>query len=53
MNASIVTNSYEQDVGSVAGPFRVVKKVGRVKYQIEMPHRRKKKQIYHGNLLKK
>ena len=35
------------------GPFRVVKKVGRVNYEIEMPHRRKKKQTYHTNLLKK
>ena len=31
------------------GPFRVVKKVGRVNYEIEMPHRRKKKQTYHTN----
>ena len=35
------------------GPFRVVKKVGCVNYEIEMPHRRKKKQTYHTNLLKK
>ena len=35
------------------GPFRVIKKIGRVNYQIEMPHHRKKKQIYHTNLLKK
>ncbi len=35
------------------GPYRVVRKVGRVDYQIEMPHRRKKYQIYHVNLLKK
>ena len=35
------------------GPFRVIKKIGRVNYQIEMPHYRKKKQIYHTNLLKK
>jgi transposase InsO family protein len=35
------------------GPFRVVKKVGHVNYEIEMPHRRKKRQIYHTNLLKK
>ena len=35
------------------GPFRVIKKIGRVNNQIEMPHYRKKKQIYHTNLLKK
>ena len=35
------------------GPFKVVKKVGRANYQIEMPRRRKKQQIFHVNLLKK
>ena len=35
------------------GPFRVVKKVGRVNYKTEMPHRRKKKQTYHTILFKK
>ena len=31
----------------------MVKKVGRANYQIEMPRRRKKQQIFHVNLLKK
>ena len=31
----------------------MLKKIGRVDYQIEMPHRRKKNQIFHINLLKK
>ena len=35
------------------GPYRVEKRVGRVDYLIEMPHRRKKTQIFHVNLLKK
>lgn len=35
------------------GPFRVMKKIGRVNYQIEIPHCRKSKRIYHTNLLKK
>ena len=35
------------------GPYRVLKKVGSIDYQIEMPHRRKKRQIFHVNLLKK
>ena len=29
------------------------KRVGQVDYEIEMPHRRRKRQIYHVNLLKK
>ena len=35
------------------GPYRVIKKVGRANYLIEMPHRRKNRQVYHINLLKK
>ena len=35
------------------GPFRVEKRVGRVDYKIEMPHRRRKRQLFHVNLLKK
>ena len=35
------------------GPFKVVKKIGRTNYLIEMPGRRKSQRIYHVNLLKK
>ena len=35
------------------GPYRVIKRMSKVNYLIDMPHRRKKKQVYHINLLKK
>ena len=35
------------------GPFKVIKKIGRTNYLIEMPHRRKSRRVYHINLLKK
>ena len=35
------------------GPYRVVKKIGKVNYLIEQQNRRKKKHVYHVNLLKK
>ena len=35
------------------GPYRVMKRVGKVDYQIEMPDRRRKKGVYHVNLLKR
>ena len=35
------------------GPYRVAKKIGIVDYLIEMPDRRRKKGVYHVNLLKK
>ena len=35
------------------GTYRVMKRVGKVDYQIEMPDRRRKKGVYHVNLLKR
>ena len=35
------------------GPFRVEERVGRFDYKIEMPHRRRKRQLFHVNLIKK
>ena len=35
------------------GPFVVTRKVGSVNYELNMPSRRKKKAIFHVNLLKK
>ena len=35
------------------GPYRVKKKIGQTNYLIEMPHRRKRQQVFHINLLKK
>ena len=35
------------------GPYRVLKKKGRTNYLTEMPHRRRKKWVFHINLLKK
>lgn len=35
------------------GPYRVLKRIGKVNYLIETPERRKKKNLYHVNLLKK
>ena len=35
------------------GPYRILKRIGRVNYLVEMPDRRKKKKVYHVNLLKK
>ncbi len=34
------------------GPFKVLRKVGEVTYEISMPDRRRSKQIFHVNLLK-
>lgn len=35
------------------GPYKIVKKIGEVDYQIEMPDKRKSNRILHANLLKK
>ena len=35
------------------GPYRVVKKVGKVNYQIDMHDRHKRKRIFHVNMLRK
>ena len=35
------------------GPYKIIKKVGAVDYEIEMPGRRQKRKIYHVNLMKK
>lgn len=34
------------------GPYRIIKRMGKVNYLVEMPDRRKKKNVYHVNLLK-
>ena len=35
------------------GPYTVVRKVGKVNYELYMPDKRKKKAIFHINMLKK
>ena len=35
------------------GPYKIIKKVGAVDYEIEMPGRRQERKIYHVNLMKK
>ena len=35
------------------GPYRVLRKIGKVDYEIDMPGRRKRKKIFHINMLKK
>ena len=35
------------------GPYKILKKVGAVDYEIEMPGRRQERKIYHVNLMKK
>ena len=35
------------------GPYKILKKVGAVDYEIEMPRRRQERKIYHVNLMKK
>ena len=34
-------------------PYQVLKRLGGVNYLIDMPHRRKRKQVHHIHLLKK
>ena len=34
------------------GPYTVIRKVGKVDYEIEMPNRRKKRNIFHVNMLR-
>ena len=36
-----------------AGPYRIIRKMGTVDYEVETPGRRREKKIYHVNLLKK
>ena len=35
------------------GPYRVLRKVGKVDYEIDMPGKKKRKKIFHVNMLKK
>ena len=35
------------------GPFKVLKKVGKVNYEVEMPNTRKKRKLFHVNMLKR
>ena len=35
------------------GPYEVTRVIGKVDYEIEMPERRRKKDIFHINMLKK
>ena len=35
------------------GPYRVVKRIGKVNYMIDMPDHQKRSRVYHINLLKK
>ena len=35
------------------GPFKVLKKVGKVNYEVEMPNAQKKQKLFHVNMLKR
>ena len=35
------------------GPYKVIRRVGRVNYLVAMPERRKKEGVFHANMLKR
>ena len=49
----LLPTSSNKSLAHWQGPYCVIRKVGRVSYEIDMPNKRKRRKVFHVNMLKK
>ena len=48
----LLPTSSNKSLAHWQGPYYVIRKVGRVSYEIDMPNKRKRRKVFHVNMLK-